>query len=160
MGKINSLLYYLKFVFFLGISACSNKKEMENEVDKIMDLHKLQKKYHFEKMSKEFVEQFSRDHISINKGTISKLSKTELEKRFQKYFNSVNFIKWDDKTPPIIRFSQDRSMAYSVVNKEVIIEYLNEENHSARDTTQFAWLAIYTKEKGNWKLDCIASTEK
>jgi hypothetical protein len=81
-------------------------------------------------------------------------------KMFTNYFNSVEFIKWDDKKAPVIRFSKDASIAYVAVEKLVILKGLNQSGKAVTDTTEWAWISIYKKEKNVWQLDAIASTNK
>jgi hypothetical protein len=154
-----SRLKPLMIFFTLLLIACG--KTAVNEAEEraeILKLHNLQKKYHFDKMTKEFVDQMSDNLILVNKGLISTSSKDENTARFNSYFNSVTFEKWDDISPPIIRFSNDFSLAYTVVNKQVIVSYTNDKNEKIKERTEFSWVSIYKKYSEGWKLDCIAST--
>jgi len=132
------------------------KRDKEN----ILSLHKLQREYHFNKEADQFVSQFSPTFISINNGEISSPSRQESEKKFNNYFQQVDFKKWDDIREPEIRFSDDHTMAYVVVSKEVAVEFSNASKEMVRETTEFAWVAIYKKINGNWKIDCVISTNK
>ncbi len=134
-----------------------NKAE---EIEKIMQLHNLQRTYHFEKMAKEFASQLSADHISVNRGEITQRTKDENVKRLDNYFSSVEFKKWDDLKPPVIRFSNDYSLAYTIVDKEVVVRYTDDEGIPKRELTKFSWVAIYKKYADGWKIDCVASTNK
>ena len=65
--------------------------------------------------------------------------------KFNKYFSSVEFIKWDDVTGPIIRFSKDGTLAYTIVDKIVQVTYQGKKGEMVRGETHFAWTAIYKK---------------
>lgn len=147
---------------FILLSACTPQQKFDeaSERSRIMALHNLQRTYHFEKMTEEFVTLFSENHISVNRGAISRPSGAENRERFNRYFESVEFEKWDDIDPPVIRFSDDGSMAYTIVHKEVVVNYRNEDNEKVRESTGFSWVAIYKKYAGEWKIDCVASTNK
>ena len=84
-----------------------NQLNIEAERDKILQLHKLQRDYHFNKDSISFANQLSENFISVNKGEITHPKKKEIISRYHNYFSSVEFVKWDDVTDPIIRFSED-----------------------------------------------------
>lgn len=129
----------------------------QKEMDKILELHELQREIHFEKQVDAFADLLSEKHISVNRGEIHQPSKADLKERFTAYFNSVDFVKWDDVTPPLVRFSDDLSVAYTIVDKEVIVE---QRDSSGLDTTYFSWVAIYKKINGEWKIDCVVSTNK
>ncbi|MCF7561043.1 nuclear transport factor 2 family protein [Sabulilitoribacter multivorans] len=150
------------FAFAIILFACNQvKKESKlHEKDKILKLHHLQRDYHFNKDSIAFANQLSNNFISVNKGEITFPKKDETLARYNRYFSSVEFIKWDDLSEPIIKFSNDSSMAYTVVEKEVIITYKDSSGSSVEGKTLFAWTAIYRKENGEWKIECVTSTNK
>ena len=79
---------------------------------------------------------------------------------FDNYLKTTEFVKWDDRKPPVIRFSDDGSVAYVAVQKEVIIKSAAENGSSQTDTTNFAWLTVYKKYKTAWKIDCVVSTNE
>ena len=162
--KSNSLLSIVIFLVALGCvnnEQTASSQEVEAEATRqILALHELQKTDHFEKKAEEFVALLSDDYISVDGGTVSGIDRQAYIDRFQNYFDSVEFEKWDDIDPPIIRFSDDFSMAYTIVNKEVIVKYEEEDGTLQRDKTIFSWVAIYRKHQGEWKIDCVASTNK
>lgn len=73
--------------------------------------------------------------LSVNEGNISVTTKDSALKRFSNYFAIVEFKKWDDVYPPVIEFSEDGSMAYMIVDKQVILTYKNDENKEIEETT-------------------------
>jgi len=138
-----------------------NQLNIEAERDKILQLHKLQRDYHFNKDSISFADQLSENFISVNKGEITHPKKKELISRYHNYFSSVEFVKWDDVTDPIIRFSEDGKLAYTIVDKVVKVTYADENGDLIDDEeTHFAWTAIYKKYGDEWKIDCVTSTDK
>jgi hypothetical protein len=159
--KLSSSILLGASLFILFFS-CQEKQPIDIAAieQEIIEVHNLSRKYHVEKMAGEFVSQLSDKHISINRGKISNLNKDKKTKQVRQYFNAVEFEKWDDLEPPIIRFSDDYSMAYTLVNKEVVLTYTNENDEKARESTIFSWVAIYTKQDGVWKTDCVASTNQ
>lgn len=126
----------------------------------ILKLHQAQRDYHFQKDSVAFAQQMGLDYISVNRGQITRPSRADNIKRYNNYFSAVEFVKWDDVTPPVIRFSADGTMAYTVVDKEVIVEYKISETETVLDSGYYAWVAIYKKQAEGWELDCVASTNK
>ena len=137
-----------------------NQLNIEAERDKILQLHKLQRDYHFNKDSISFADQLSENFISVNKGEITHPKKKELISRYHNYFSSVEFVKWDDVTDPIIKFSEDGKLAYTIVDKVVKVTYEDENGDFIDEETHFAWTAIYKKYGDEWKIDCVTSTDK
>ncbi len=143
------------FVFFQ-----SYYLQGSSNLDQILTLHKLQQKYHLEKMAQEFAELMTDSCIQVNRGEIVHTTQKENIERFTAYFDFVEFEKWEDLAPPIVRFSADSTMAYTIVNKIVIATYQDQDNQKIRGTTEFSWVAIYIKGPDGWKIDCVASTNK
>ena len=106
-----------------------------------------------------FANQLSDHFISVNRGEISHPKKEETISRYNRYFSSVEFVKWDDESEPLIRFSDDGSMAYTIVDKIVTLTYENENGVKVEGNTHFAWTAIYKKYGDEWKIDCVTSTK-
>ena len=126
----------------------------------IIRLHNLQRACHMEKRADDFAEMLSQDHISVNGGGISHSTREENQERFTNYFDAVEFEKWDDREPLEIRFSDDYSMAYTAVAKDVIIRYSYDEGDTIRESIEYAWVAIYKRIGDAWTVDCVASTNK
>lgn len=138
--------------------ACKPVVDLEQARKEIMDLHNKQREYHVDEMPDEFVDLMTQEFISVNRGVISRPSKEASKERFVKYFGMVEFEKWDDLSEPVIRFSADGSMAYSIVHKEVVVKYQNDSSEWMRGRTEFSWLAVYKKTPEGWKVDAVAST--
>ena len=160
MTKTKNIL--VSILVLITLLSCQEKRvpDILTLEQEIMEVHNLSRTYHVEKMAEEFVSQLSDKHISVNRGKISHLNIEEKIKQVKQYFDLVEFEKWDDIEPPIIRFSDDYSMAYTIVNKELVLNYTNDENEKVREKTIFSWVAIYTNDDGKWKVDCVASTNE
>ncbi len=147
-------------LMFLGTSCKKETFSIEEERNKILAQHNAQRGYHFEKDSIAFANQLSDNFISVNKGIISKPKREATIKRYHGYFSSVEFVKWDDVSPPIIHFSDDGSMAYTIVDKIVTVKYKDEDGNTATGETHFAWTTIYKKYRDEWKIETVTSTNK
>lgn len=138
----------------------SHSFNLAKETSDIMELHRMQRHYHFEKDSIAFAAQLRENHISVNRGIISQPSREDLIAKYHDYFSAVEFKKWDDVQPPIIVFSEDGTMAYTIVDKIVEVAYNDSDGDETTGQTHFAWVAIYTKKNGEWKIDCVASSNQ
>jgi hypothetical protein len=158
----NQVMKYFFSVVTLLIFAtqsCTNTKvDLEKEKKEIMILQNEQRRAHMEKNAALLVGDGLSDFVEVNGGVVEIPARSENIKRFQLYFNSVDFIRWDDVAPPIISFSDDGTMATTVVEKLVITRQKLEDNRL--DTTHYAWLAVYKKVNGKWKLHRMCSTNR
>ena len=134
----------------------TDEHELKGDIDKLMKIHAEERVAHFSKNADMMVAGFSDDFISVNRGRIDSLSKTDHKKRIQQYFNAVEFRKWDDLNPPVIRFSDDHSLAYMIVDKLVVIDVIDK----SEEQTHFAWTSIFRKQSdSSWVLECVTSTQ-
>ncbi len=137
----------------------NTKLALQAEQD-IIELHERQREMHFAKDYTEFVDMFTEDFLSINRGYARVPSREENLEMFKGYFETVVFEKWDDLSPPVIRFSDDYQTAYTSVRKEVVIKYSFNTRDTLRERTEYAWLTVYRKIDGKWKVDAISSTNQ
>lgn len=163
MANKNRLLTGFSFLVMLGFfEACQSEKvDFETGKQKLLSLHQAQRDAHLQKNVEAFVAQFDQNMLSVNHGKISTMSPAAARPRIQSYFDQVSFKKWADVSPPRIEFSDDGSMAYMVVDKMVILTYLDEKKQTVEESTHFAWVSICKKQPdGEWKIVCNVSTNE
>ncbi len=140
--------------------ACGSKADPATEEKAIRHLLQQERKAHIDKNVKLFMSEFADSMIFVKNGAVRIPSREENEKRLSSYFGSVQFIKWDDTADPVIRISDDGTMAYAVVQKEVILTYPDTTGKAFYDTTHYAWVSVYRKRNGEWKVETNISTNK
>lgn len=162
MLKSSDIFAFILLALLSCMYSCNSihKTNFEKEKEEILALDAKAREFHFTKNAKAMAEGFSNEFISLNKGVISKPTYDDNFNRFDRYFKSVEFLKWDNVTPPDVRFSDDASVAYVAVDKLVILKLKDDTGKEVLDTTKFAWLSVFKKIKKKWVLDCIASTNK
>ena len=144
----------------LLLLACNSSADHDKERKTILAMLQTERKAHFDRNVELFISEFADSMISVNRGEVSAPTKTEHKERIGKYFGSVQFIKWDDTAEPIIRFSDDGSLAYAIIQKDVILSYPDSTGKPFYDTTHYAWSSIYRKYHNEWKVECNISTNK
>lgn len=152
-------MYLLLAISCLCISSCSKNIDIAHEKKVLGELLKQERKAHFANDVDLFLSEFADTTISVRKGGVRREASSESRKRIESYFNSVEFIHWDDVAPPIIDISEDGSLAYAIVQKNVVLTYKDTLGVPLMDTTNYAWITIYKKLAGEWKMVCNASTE-
>jgi len=152
---------FLMICLTLFVASCSQHKNTDDR-NRLMELHLKGREAHLSKNAKAMVEGFADNFLSVNRGKIDSLTSREAHaERFQKYFDAVEFKKWDDVSPPTVRFSDDHSLAYMTVDKLVVLEAKDSVGNPFEETTHFAWIAIFRKQtSGDWKIECVASTNE
>lgn len=104
------------------------------------------------------VSQIADSMISVQDGAISKASNEDIKQMFANYFSQVTYRKWDNIDAPVIHISDDTSLASVTVNKIVETKRVNTPDSTYSSTT-FAWTTMYRKEKGEWRIYSITSTQ-
>lgn len=131
-----------------------------NDQQELLKLHEQQKTAHLTYNAELFIEMFAENLTQLQKGNVSTSSKEESLTRFKKYFSNFKFIEWENLKPPIIKISQDGTMATIIVQKRVRGTYKNDKGDETFQQTDFAWLEVWEKQNGKWKIVTVASTEK
>lgn len=124
------------------------------ELKKLLALHDLQHKAHFDRDAPLLVSIMADDFTEIRNGKIEKPGKEALIKRFEGYFNAVTFIEWDDIKPPVIQVSDDLKTAIVHVNKRVTLKT----NEGKEEQTIYAWTSTFQKINDTWQMKSITST--
>jgi len=127
-------------------------------VNELLRIHYADRAAHFGRDAASMVARFSDDHASVSRGRVSSQTREANRTRMQAYFDASTSIEWDDIAPPIIRVSDDASMAYAIVQKRVRLRAKNAAGGEEEQVEIFAWLSTYQKIGGQWKLTTIAST--
>lgn len=149
--------------FASTILSCKHNQPVSNDNDiaSLMKIHEESRVAHFDKKAQAMIDQFAGNMVSVNSGKIHKASPEKDLASFQSYFDAVAFKKWDDVQPPEIRFSDDHTLAYMIVDKLVVLESQDSLGKPFEETTHYAWVSVYRKQQnGSWKLECIASTNQ
>lgn len=154
----------MRFTYFIiaaSFLACSTPQpSIEEDTKQINALLEQSRKAHFDGNPDLLVSNFTDSIISINAGKVSISTPQQVKEGMGDYLRNTHFIKWDDEMPPIIRFSEDRAMAYAVIRKLVVIKEKNAPATALADTSRYAWVSIYRKVGKEWKMECIASTNQ
>lgn len=140
--------------------SCKPAVSTANDEAQLRAMLATERTAHFNRDVELFVKEFSDSMISVNKGTIKATPPDTMRKSIGRYFDAVQFVKWDDMAPPVIRFSNDGSLAYALVQKEVIVNYPGSSGLLVYDTTHYAWVSVYRKQEGSWKVEANISTNK
>jgi formylglycine-generating enzyme len=138
---------------------CGMSNPIQSEaVNELLRLHHQARASHFTRDGRSMVDGFAVGFTDVRNGTVNYPSRDASLTRFQNYLNNSTFIEWDDITPPTVRVSDDATMGYVIVHKKVRLKAKDENGAEREETEVFAWIAVYQKFNGAWKLAAVAST--
>ena len=140
------------------VPATNNKSEEEK---KLLISNEIQRRAHMENDASLLVSQIADTLITVQRGKVRVESNEAIKKRFESYFKTVKYLKWDDVVPPVIHISEDGTMATVIVEKITQARHLEQSGDWGEPSeTHFAWAAIYQKVEGEWKITTITSTRE
>lgn len=131
-----------------------------SDLAELMRLQEQQKTAHLNYKAEMFVEMFAENLTQVQRGNISTRTRAENLFRFKNYFDTFKFIEWENLKSPVIKISKDGTLATIIVQKRVRGTYKNDKGQDVLDHTDFAWLEVWEKIDGQWKVVTVASTEK
>jgi hypothetical protein len=130
------------------------------DLTELLRLHKEHQTAHLTYNAELFVESFAENLVTVQRGEAVTRNKAENLKRIKSYFGSFKFSEWEDVKPPVIKISKDGTLATIIVEKLVKGTYETEKGETITDVTEFAWLEVWEKIDGKWKIITVASTRK
>lgn len=143
----------------LSVTAISAQKDAKDMAE-LLRLHEQHRSAHMTNNVDLFVDTFADKITQIQNGGVFLRTKEESRERFKVYFASFKFDEWADIKPPIIKISNDGKLATKIVEKRVRGTYKYPDGKEEEDHTVFAWIEVWEKIDGKWKVVSIASTSK
>lgn len=116
----------------------------------ILDLHKVLINAHLDKDVSFFVQNLSRNYLSVSAGEIRTPSIEEIRSSVSDYLNQTTFTEYKDLCEPIIGFSKDGSLAWSIVQVKVAGKRTMSDG-SDRDLDFIcAWITLFERQGNQW----------
>lgn len=126
----------------------------------LLRLQERGREAHLAKRADWLVEGQADSLISVSGGRVSVNPRERVRANFQPYLDASTFQAWDDIVPPRIRISADGRMAYVIVEKRVHLTSRTPSGATETERTRFAWMSVYEKQGGAWRMVAIASTDR
>jgi ketosteroid isomerase-like protein len=164
----------IRTVALLVFAACTSPRERPSPVTnqsaslaadhaELLRLHERARTAHLQRRADWLVSEWADTMFSLSRGGVSVGTMANRERgraRFQEYLDASTFQAWDDIAPPRIRISPDGQMAYVIVQKRVHLTAKDSTGATVPERTRYAWMTVYEKKGGRWKLAAIASTDR
>lgn len=136
---------------------CAMSSPVHSEaVNELLRMHYRDRAAHFNRDASMIYTNFADEFFTIDAGKMSRGDREAGQRRMQAYLDASAFLEWDDITPPVIRVSDDGSMAYVLVHKKVRL--LNKNNGGKESIEVFAWTTTLKRIDGKWKMTSVTST--
>ena len=148
MSRFVILLLFIVLVFVNGHA--QSKVDLAFEIQQLLKIHELDRRAHFETNAKQLMERASDEFISVSDGRVQRTTRAENLKFFEEYFKGAKYYEWDDLEPPIVRVSNDASMAWMIVRTRVRRVQTQSSGEAKERKFVYAGIMVYEKKSGRW----------
>src|SRR3954469_10709256 len=144
------LTLILLFVAFAVCATAEPSADLEKEKAELLRLHKLDREAHFKTSVDLLLETAPEEFISVSRGKISRSSKADDRKMFTQYFRDAKYYEWDDMEEPIIRISNDATIAWMITRTRIRRVQKNPSGEEKEEKAVYAGIMTYEKRDGHW----------
>ena len=138
---------------------CAMTNPVQSEsVNELLRMHHRDREAHFNRDAGYIFSNFADEYFSVGNGQVRNPDREAGQKRMQAYLDSSTFLEWDDITPPVIRISNDETLAYVLVHKRVKLLAKDTSGKQQQEIEVFAWSTTLRKIGGKWKVTSVTST--
>jgi len=134
--------------------------DLEKEKAELLLLHKSDREAHFKVDVDALLENSPEEFISVGRGKINRQSKEETRKFFTGYFRDATYYEWDDLEEPIVRVSNDASMAWMIVRTKIRRVQKTADGAEKEEKAVYAGIMTYAKREGRWMRVANVSTSE
>lgn len=144
----------------MALAGCAGAPpDLEADRAEIARLLRQERTAHLEKRA-DLISAVAADTLfMVARGEVIAQTPDAMRTRMQAYLDRSTFQAWDDIEPPRIRLSPDGRMAYAIVRKRVRRTEADSPGRAMAEHTVFAWVELYEKLDGRWRLMAVASTD-
>ena len=140
---------YLSGMLILFVS-CEPKPDLAAYRTEILELHKAAIRAHLEKDAGFFTRDLSPGYFSVGNGVIRHPSAEAIDIQFRDYLGNTEFSDYRDLEDPVIGFSDDGSLAWSIVRVHVAGKRKMVDDSVRQFDTTWAWITLYKRERDRW----------
>jgi hypothetical protein len=149
------LLRWSGFVLLaLGLAVvfgrCRPSPDFETLERQILDLHQQTIDAHWKKDAGFLARHMADDYFAVQNGEIRKPTREEITAEYERYLGTTTFKEYRDLRQPVVGFSKDGSIAWSIVQVKVAGRDLDESGEEKDFDLTWAWITLYERRKDRW----------
>lgn len=140
----------LSIVLVPVIADAQSKVDLPGEVEQLLRIHESDRRAHFETNAQRIMEHATDEFVSVSAGKVQRTTRAENLQFFEEYFKGAKYYEWDDLEPPIVRVSNDASMAWMIVRTRVRRVQTRSSGEATERRFVYAGIMAYEKQGGRW----------
>ena len=146
-------------LFASPFSAKPVSRNAQQEGEKqLLALHLSEKEAHFSHDAQWFTDHVAPEILDVRDGHVNRMSRADVKARFDTYFRTANFSKWNDVQPPIVRVSPDGQFGWMIVRVRIAYSGTDALGKDITSDSVLAWMAGYEKRSGKWIMTAVTTT--
>jgi len=146
--KVHILI--LVVFFILNFIVCQLNPDFKALRLEILELHKKTIDAHWQKDVDFFVKDMAKDFLSVQNGEIQRPQKDEIIRKMSDYLNNTTFTEYRDLEKPLIGFSKDGTIAWSIVRVKVAGKRKMADGTERDLDFTCAWITLYEHHGDKW----------
>ena len=119
-------------------------------IAEIADYHRRSIEAHLSNRPEALIDDLHDDFVRVSWGEIQHPSRDELREMFTAYLGSTEFSHYELLSEPVIRISEDGSMAWSAAETRVAGRRTMPDGTEAGFDSIWAWINVYERRDGRW----------
>ena len=152
------LSFLILFISVAAFAQAGTGADPEKEKAELLRLHRAHREAHFKTDADMLMARAPEVLISVSGGKVQRSSREAGRKRFEEYFRGAKYYEWDDLEEPIVRVSDDASMAWMITRIRVRRVQRDAAGAEREERFVYAGLTTYEKRGGKWVRAANAST--
>ena len=137
-------------VLTVSLICCQSSPDFKVLKAELLEIHKKFIEAHLEKNVDFFVQDLAEDYVFVARGEIGHPSPKEILSNMSDYLNNTEFSEYRDTQEPVIGFSKDGSLGWSIVRVKVAGKRTLDDG-SERDTEFIcAWITLFERKGNKW----------
>lgn len=139
---------------------CSQGPRLEQRHQEILDLHRSLIQAHWDKDAAALASPTADGYLAVAVGEVRAMSAADVETMLGPYLEETEFSHYEDVADPIVGFSDDGSLAWTIVQVRVAGSRTGDEGVRRSFDTRWAWLTLYRRVGNGWQRIVDVSTNR
>ena len=130
----------------------------EREARALLEMHEKSRAAHFATDVEAAIANLAEEQIIVRDGAVRRMTVEDMRQTMTGYFAGATFHEWDDVEPPIVKVSDDASIAWMITNTKVRLTKAGEDGDESEMAFVYAGILTFEKRDGSWVRTTNVST--
>ena len=135
-----------------GLIGCSEGSSSDADTARLLAMHEEVLEAHRTGDVGAWLALEADEYVSANNGTVTFPTKADREANRTPYLAATTFLVYQDVRRPVVRVSADGTLGWLIAEVEVRGTQVIEDGGSTRIEAVWAWIELYRKDAGEWRL--------